>query len=140
MWLPWWSLISGSMMPNLNCFGTNEWWIIWLNKLASLWIMENGATIIMKNFVALPEQLHRKNWPKKTKIAQKNHVFEFINLETTFKGQGTLIFFPLFLKITCLEVPKKVSGHISQKWRRYNHLKWCGKTEKHWKWRSFRIF
>ena len=32
--------------------------------------------------------------------------------------------------MTCLEVPKKISGHICKKGPRYDYLKQCGKTRK----------
>ena len=68
--------------------------------------------------------------PKNLNSPPKNHVFEFSYLKTIFKGHWTLIFFFYLDNITSLEVPKKISLHISQKWLRYNRLKWRGKTEK----------
>ena len=38
-----------------------------------------------------------------------------------------------------MEVPKKISEHISKNWLRYDHLKWRGKIEK-WRKRPFLAF
>ena len=51
--------------------------------------------------------------PKNQKSPLKNHVFEFIDLKTTFEGQGTPIFFSTFANITSLEVPKTRPTPIS---------------------------
>ena len=61
------------------------------------WKFLINATTIMQKIVALLKWLHRKIWPQKPKIAPKNRVFEFIDLKTTFKGQGPPIFFSLLL-------------------------------------------
>ena len=49
-------------------------------------------------------------------------------------------FFFYFANIRCLEVPKKISGHIYKKWLRYDHLKRRGKNGKRQKWSFFVIF
>ena len=60
---------------------------------------------------------------KTQKSLQKNHFFEFIDLKTISNGHGTQIFFSYFVDKTSLEVPQKISFHISKKWLRYDCLK-----------------
>ena len=81
-----------------------------------------------------------KSGHKKQKSLPKNQFFELIDLKTIFEGQVTPIFFSHFANIRCLEVPKKISGHISKKWLRYDHLKRRGKNGKRQKWSFFVIF
>jgi len=71
------------------------------------WKFLINTTTIMEKFVALLKRLHRKIWQKKTKIALKNRVFEFIDLKTTLKGQGTPIFFSILLNQHVWKLQKK---------------------------------
>ena len=61
--------------------------------------------------------------PKTQKSLQKNQFFEFIDLKTISNGHGTPIFFSYVVDKTSLEVPQKISFHISKKWLRYDCLK-----------------
>ena len=104
------------------------------------WKFLINASTITKNFVALPKWLHREIWPQKPKIAPKKSCFWVYWLKINIQRSGYPNFFFSFANITCLEVPKKISGHISKKWLRYDHLKWRGQTEKRRKWSFFGKF
>ena len=66
---------------------------------------------------------------KTQKSLKKNQFFEFIDLKAISNGHGTQIFFSYFVDKTSLEVPQKISFHISKKWLRYDCLKGHGKME-----------
>ena len=104
------------------------------------WKFLINATTIMQKFVALLKWLHRKIWPQKPKIAPKKSVFLVHWPKNNILRSGYPNFFFYFAIIRCLEVPKKISGHISKKWLRYDHLKRRGKTEKCQKWSFLVIF
>ena len=89
--------------------------------------------------MALLRWLHRKIWPQKPKIAPKKSVFWVNWPKNNIWRSGYPNFFFYFANIRCLEVPKKISGHISKKWLRYDHLKRRGKNGKRRKW-SFSPF
>ena len=90
--------------------------------------------------MALLRWLHRKIWPQKPKIAPKKSVFWVNWPKNNILRSGYPNFFFYFANIRCLEVPKKISGHISKKWLRYDHLKRRGKNGKRRKWSFFVIF
>ena len=104
------------------------------------WKFLINATTIMQKFVALLKWLHRKIWPQKPKIAPKKSVFLVYWPKNNILRSGYPNFFFYFANIRCLEVPKKISGHISKKWLRYDHLKRRGKNGKRRKWSFFVIF
>ena len=76
--------------------------------------------------------LHRKIWPQKPKIAPKKSVFLIHWPKNNILKSGYPNFFFYFAIIRCLEVPKKISGHISKKWlspsvrHTYLFLGFCG--------------
>ena len=104
------------------------------------WKFLINATTIMQKFVALLKWLHRKIWPQKPKIAPKKSVFLVHWPKNNILRSGYPNFFFYFANIRCLEVPKKISGHISKKWLRYDHFKRRGKNGKRQKWSFFVIF
>ena len=104
------------------------------------WKFLINATTIMQKFVALLKWLHRKIWPQKPKITPKKSVFLVHWPKNNVLRSGYPNFFFYFANIRCLEVPKKISGHIYKKWLRYDHLMRRGKNGKRRKWSFFVIF
>ena len=104
------------------------------------WKFLINATTIMQKFVALLKWLHRKIWPQKPKIAPKKSFFLVHWPKNNILRSGYPNFFSFFANIRWLEVPKKISGHISKKWLRYDYFKRRGKIEKWRKWPFFWVF